>query len=145
MVRSVLLYSPEPDSAVAVALIARGWAVQVATTSDAVEAALAAGGIELVVLDDPPLPAAKDVVALVDACDCVPARLWLSTWPEAPIHSGRLGVDALVLDPSDVDAIVEHADRILAPRPRRRSTGSLFALGSSPGLVPPRRRDDDDA
>jgi hypothetical protein len=67
-------------------------------------------------------------------------RLWLSTWPEAPVHSGRLGVDALVLDPTDVDAIAEHADRVLAPRPRRTSTGNLFAVGSSPSLVPPKPR-----
>lgn len=144
MVRSVLLYSPDPNSGVPDALAALGWQVRVASTPSQVAALLAAGPTELVVLDDPSLPAATDVVALIDASEQVPARLWLSTWPEAPIHSGRLGVDALVLDPRDVEAIAEHAERILAPRPRRRSTGTLFAVGSSPSLVPPRRRSDDD-
>ncbi len=139
MVRQVLLYSPNPASTVGRALIERGWSVQVAATAAECAAALAGSRVELVILDDPPLGAAKDVVAMLDAGAAVP-RLWLSTWPEAPVHSGRLGVDALVLDPTDVDAIAEHAERVLAPRPRRTSTGNLFAVGSSPSLVPPKPR-----
>lgn len=134
MTRVVLLYSPSASPAVRAALVARGWAVQLVSSLAEGKAALGGAAVDLVILDDPSWAQAKEMIAMLDAGPKPVPRLWVSSLPEAPAHSGRLGVDALLLDPSDVDGIAAQAERFIEPRMARASTTPLFAAGSSPAV-----------
>ena len=116
------------------ALTARGWAVTLVSTLAEGKQALGAAGIDLVILDDPSWAQAKEMIAMLDAGPRPVPRLWVSSLPEAPAHSGRLGVDALLLDPQDIDGIAAQAERFIEPRMARASTTPLFASGSSPAV-----------
>jgi hypothetical protein len=94
------------------------------------------GGVDLVILDDPSWEQTKGAVAALDSTlESVP-RIWVSSWPEAPRQSGKLGVDALLIDPEDIPGLVARVSQLLSPRsaPGRATSASLFALGSSPSL-----------
>lgn len=134
MARVVLLYSPSASPAVRAALTARGWAVQLVSTLAEGRDALGAAAVDLVILDDPSWAQAKEMIAMLDAGPKPVPRLWVSSLPEAPAHSGRLGVDALLLDPTDIDGIAAQAERFIEPRMVRASTTPLFATGSSPAV-----------
>ncbi len=97
------------------------------------------GGVDLVILDDPSWEQTKGAVVALDAAlESVP-RIWVSSWPDAPRQSGKLGVDALLINPDDVNELVARVVQLLSPRssPQRLGTTSLLALGSNPAL--PRR------
>lgn len=128
------------------ALAERGWAVRTVATLAEGRSVLGQDAVDLVILDDPSWAQAREMIAMLDASPTPVPRVWVSSWPEAPGHSGKLGVDALLLDPTDVDAVAAQAERFMMPRARRASTASLFASGSSPAVpaAPPRRGDFED-
>ncbi|MEZ4400987.1 MAG: hypothetical protein R3B06_13255 [Kofleriaceae bacterium] len=146
MARVVLLYSPASTSTATVshALTERGWLVQSAATLAECQEALAGGTIDLAVLDDPSWAQARELVQMLEAGPAAVPRVWVSSWPEAPAHSAKLGVDALMLDPTDVDGIALHLERLKPATRTRSTTGSRWALGSSPALHPMAPRDFDD-
>ena len=111
---TVLLYSPRPQGDIdyQMALEAAGFRV--------VRSATVAGcakhleeGIELVVLDDPPWELARGLVALLDVTPLPTPRIWVSSSSEAPTRAGKLGVDALLLEPRDIAAVVAQVRRTL--------------------------------
>ncbi len=111
---TVLLYSPRPQGEVdyQMALEAAGFRVLRSATVAGCAAHLDAG-IELVVLDDPPWELARGLVALLDVTPLPTPRIWVSSSSAAPSRAGKLGVDALLLDPRDIDAVVEQVRRTL--------------------------------
>ena len=132
--RVVLLYASTASTSVQNALVDRGWAVRTVTTLAEGKAAISLGAIDLVVMDDPSWAEARELVAMLDASPALVPRLWVSSWPEAPSHSVKLGIDALLLDPTDVDGIANQAERFFEPRLARANTSQLFAAGSSPSV-----------
>ncbi|MBK9031418.1 MAG: hypothetical protein IPL61_08785 [Myxococcales bacterium] len=134
MARVVLLYSPNGAAPMQAALVARGWAVRTAATLAEGRAAIGDGTIDLVVMDDPSWVQARELIAMLDASPALVPRLWVSSWPEAPVHSGKLGIDALLLDPRDLDGIATQVARFFEPRHSRSGTHPLFAAGSSPSV-----------
>jgi hypothetical protein len=120
-------------------LEAQGYEVVRAGSVQSLTRHLQDGGVDLVILDDPSWEQTRGAVAALDsALESVP-RIWVSSWPEAPRQSGKLGVDALLIDPDDVGELVGRVTQLLSPRssPGRVATSHLLALGSSPIL--PRR------
>lgn len=140
MPRCVLLYSPTGSASVRAALVERGWAVRSAATLAEGRAAIGDGTIDLVIMDDPSWVQARELIAMLDASPALVPRMWVSSLPEAPAHSGKLGIDALLLDPRDVDGIANQVERFFEPRHQRSGTHPLFAAGSSPAVKPPPAR-----
>ena len=69
--------------------------------------------------------------------DPVP-RIWLSSLPEAPANSGKLGVDELLLAPVDSDKLIDRIELLLSPRAVTSSgIHRAFPLGSQLQWNPP--------
>lgn len=112
---TVLLYSPHAamDVDYQPSLEAAGYRVVRSATVSGCSAYLDAG-VDLVLLVDPPWELAKTLVAALDAAPLPIQRLWVSSWSQAPSMAGKLGVDALLLEPRDVDGVVAQVQRTLA-------------------------------
>ena len=138
----ILLYAPRlrEGEDFQGALEAHGYEVVRAGSVQSLARHVQDGGVDLVILDDPTWEQTKGAVAALDAAlESVP-RIWVSSWPEAPAQSVKLGVDALLIDLYDVDALVTRVNDLLRPRSssgRAGSSGPLLAIGSNPSL--PRR------
>ena len=137
----ILLYAPRlrEGEDYQRALEAHGYEVVRAGSVQGLTRHVQDGGVDLVILDDPSWAQTRGAIAALDAAlESVP-RIWVSSWPEAPAQSGKLGVDALLIDPDDVEELVARVQQLLAPRSTHRASTSqqLFALGSNPAL--PRR------
>ncbi len=113
-------------------LEAEGWTVVRAASARGFAAMMKARHVDLVVLDDPPWELARFAVTAMDgAADPVP-RIWLSSLPEAPGHSARLGVDALLLAPIDKPKLVDQVQALLSTRGSMASgSHPTFPLGST--------------
>jgi hypothetical protein len=59
-------------------------------------------------------------------------RIWVSSSSDAPARSGHFGVDALLIDPDDVVAVVARVERILAPRGPVDPPHMFMADGTNP-------------
>ena len=113
---TVLLYSPHAEPAVdyVAALEDVGYRV-VRSATVAGCAPHLDGGADLILLDDPPWELARSLVAALDAAPLPLPLIWISSWSSAPAMAGKLGVDALMLEPRDVAAVVEQVRRTLTP------------------------------
>lgn len=150
MTRTVLLYSPRPPAALDYErpLAANGWRVVRSTTVAGCVAWIEAG-VDVAVLDDPPWELCRGVVAALDAGSRTVPRIWVSSWSSAPSLAGKLGVDALLLDPRDVGAVVAEVARLLAGTPPVATILPLPRAGSrrattTPELHPRNDREHDD-
>ena len=113
---TILLFSPRlrDEHDLQVALESKGWTVVRAASARGFAAMMKARPVDLVVLDDPPWEMARFAMTAMDASPDPVPRIWLSSLPEAPANSGKLGVDALLLEPRDVDGVVAQVRRTLA-------------------------------
>ncbi len=113
---TVLLYSPRARGEVdyQAAIEDAGYRVVRCSTIAGCEPYLD-GGADLVLLDDPPWELARTLVIALDAARLPVARIWVSSWSRAPALAGKLGVDALLLEPRDIAAVVERVRRALTP------------------------------
>lgn len=134
---TILLFAPRLHDATdyQAMLEARGWSVVRAASARSLAVLMKARTVDLVVLDDPPWDLARFAVTALDAMSEPVPRIWLSSLPEAPGHSAKLGVDALLLVPFDSALLVDHVSVLLHPR-MASSSGSQpqFPLGSQPSL-----------
>jgi hypothetical protein len=125
------------------ALRERGLEVLRASSTRSLERHLQDPRVQLVLLDCPSARETERAVAILDGGRSVP-RIWVSSSSDAPMRSGHLGVDALLIDPDDVVAVIASVERFLAPwanvspprhgsvadgtnppRPRPRGTGPV--------------------
>jgi len=127
------------------ALRARGHAVlEVSEVAAAVERARE-GGIDAVVLDS--LDPSRSARALLDSLARLPEPpplILVSSSPQAPELSARLGAAAFVPKPSSPDDIVAAVDRVVGGRPRvllDDEPTSRLDVDRDPIVAP---RDDDD-
>jgi DNA-binding NtrC family response regulator len=131
---TILLFAPRlrDDLDLQAAFEDEGWHVTRAASARGFAAMLKARPADLVVLDDPPWEMARFALTAMDASNETVPRVWLSSLPEAPVHSGKLGVEALLLAPVDVTRVVDTIAALLAPR-SASSSGShrFFPLGST--------------
>ena len=116
---TVLLYAPGGEREVdyQAALEDAGYRVVRSSTIAGCEPYLD-GGADLILLHDPPWELARTLVAALDRAPLPVARIWVSSWSRAPALAGKLGVDALLLEPRDVAAVVERVGRALVPAHR---------------------------
>jgi DNA-binding NarL/FixJ family response regulator len=137
---TILLFSPRlrDEHDLQVVLEEKGWQVVRAASARGFAAMMKARPVDLVVLDDPPWELARFAMTAMDASPDPVPRIWLSSLPEAPGHSGKLGVDALLLAPVDKDKLVDQIETLLFPR-AASSSGShpTFPLGSQLLFNPP--------
>lgn len=137
---TILLFAPRlhDEHGHQAVLEARGWTVVRAGSPRSFGALLQARAVDLVVLDDPTFELVKFAVTAMDAMPDPVARIWVSSRPEAPGESARLGVDALLLAPVDPQRLADHAAALLEPR-AHSSSGShpTFPLGSQVSTTPP--------
>jgi hypothetical protein len=137
---TILLFAPRlrDEHGHQTALEARGWTVVRAGSARSFSALLEARAVDLVVLDDPTFELVKFAVTAMDAMPDPVARIWVSSRPEAPGESARLGIDALLLAPVDPQRLGDHAAALLEPR-AQSSSGShpTFPLGSQLSTTPP--------
>ncbi len=139
---TILLFSPtvRVGGDFETALRARGFEVVRAASTRSLVRHLDAGGIHLVVLDSASWhDTARAVQTLDDARLSVP-RIWVSASSDAPARSGHMGIDALLIDPDDVAAIVASVERFLAPhlQPGESASRVIFAGGTHPPRARPR-------
>ncbi len=93
--------------------------------------------IDLVVLDDPPWELARFALTAMDASPEPIPRVWMSSLPEAPGHSAKLGVDALLLAPVEPERLVGQIESLLSPRTPTGGSHPSFPLGSTLTSVTP--------
>jgi DNA-binding NarL/FixJ family response regulator len=137
---TILLFSPRlrDEHDLQLVLESKGWQVVRAASARGFAAMMKARPVDLVVLDDPPREMTRFAMTALDASPEPVPRIWLSSDPEAPASSGKLGVDALLLAPVDHDKLVDHIEMLLFPR-SAASSGShpAFPLGSQLLFNPP--------
>lgn len=140
---TILLFAPRlrDEAGFGGALEARGWSVVRTSSAHGLATMMKARTFDLVVLDDPSFDLVKFAVTAMDAMDAPVPRIWVSSLPEAPGESARLGVDALLLVPVDASRLADHVAALLEPRVHSRSgSHPTFPLGSQlstpAGLVP---------
>ena len=113
------------------ALRERGYEVLRAASTRSLERWLRDAKVALVVLDCGTNDSERAIRVLNSAAGSVP-RLWVSSSPDAPAQSGRLGVTALLIDPDDVVAVVASVARFLAPRGPVERSHPFLADGTNP-------------
>lgn len=137
---TILLLAPRlrDEHDLQLALEREGWEVVRAATARGFAAMMKARTVDLVVLDDPPWEMACFAVTAMDASPEPVPRIWLSSLPEAPASSGKLGVDALLLAPVDSDKLIDRIETLLSPRATTNSgIHRAFPLGSQVQWNPP--------
>lgn len=132
---TILLFSPrvrgEPD--LQTALEGQGWNVVRAASPRSFSTMLTSRPVDLVVFDDPPWDLVEHAISTLDTVSEPVPRLWLSSAPEAPGQSGRLGIDALLLSPVEHGKLVDHIGALLAPHTASSSgVHRAFPLGTNP-------------
>lgn len=133
---TILLFAPRPAACGLGALLeGEGWRVVLATSARGFAQLMKAEPVDLVILDDPPWELARFALSALEAAEDLVPRVWLSSLPEAPGHSGKLGVDALFLAPVDPRRVIDRARALLLPRaPSSSGSHRFFPLGSNPEL-----------
>ncbi len=137
---TILLFSPRlrDERDLQGVLEEQGWDVVRAASARSFAALMKARPVDLVVLDDPPWELTRFAITALDASPDPVPRIWLSSLPEAPVHSGKLGVDALLLAPADSDKLVDRIEALLSPRAASSSgVQRAFPLGSQLLFNPP--------
>ncbi|HUQ02022.1 MAG TPA: hypothetical protein VM261_05965 [Kofleriaceae bacterium] len=137
---TILLFSPRlrDEHDLQVALESKGWEVVRAASARGFAAMMKARPVNLVVLDDPPWDMARFAMTAMDASPDPVPRIWLSSLPEAPANSGKLGVDELLLAPIDSDKLIDRIEMLLNPRAATSSgIHRAFPLGSQLQWNPP--------
>lgn len=120
------------------ALESKGWNVVRAASTRGFAAMMKARPVDLVVLDDPPWEMARFAMTAMDASPDPVPRIWLSSLPEAPANSGKLGVDELLIAPVDNDKLFDRIEWLLNPRAATSSgIHRAFPLGSQVHWNPP--------
>lgn len=137
---TILLLSPRlrDEHDLQLTLERQGWEVVRAASARGFAAMMKARSVDLVVFDDPPWEMARFAVTAMDASPEPVPRIWLSSLPEAPANSGKLGVDALLLAPIDSEKLIDHIETLLNPRAATNSgIHRAFPLGSQVQWNPP--------
>ncbi len=137
---TILLFAPRlrDDLGHQQVLERRGWTVVRASSPRSFSTLLEARPVDLVVLDDPTYELVKFAVTAMDAMPDPVPRIWVSSRPEAPVESARLGIDALLLAPVDHKRLADHAAALLEPRVHSTSgSHPVFPLGSQLTSAPP--------
>ena len=113
---TVLLYSPRTQADVDYQAALEDAGYRVVRSSTIAGCALYLdGGADLLLLDDPPWELARTLVTAFDKAPLPVVRIWVSSWSKAPAMACKLGVDALLLEPRDVAAVIERVSQALAP------------------------------
>lgn len=137
---TILLFAPRlrDEHDLQLALEAKGWDVVRAASARGFAAMMKARPVDLVVLDDPPWEMARFAMTAMDASPDPVPRIWLSSLPEAPANSGKLGVDELLLAPVDAETLIDRIEALLNPRAATNSgIHRAFPLGSQVHWNPP--------
>lgn len=113
------------------ALRERGYEVVRASSSRGLERQLRDVRVELVLLDCSTSETERACRVLNSLGRSVP-RIWVSSSSDAPERSGHFGVDALLIDPDDVVAVMARVERILAPRGVVEQPHLFMADGTHP-------------
>jgi DNA-binding response OmpR family regulator len=137
---TILLFAPRlrDEHDLQLALERKGWNVVRAASARGFAAMMKARPVDLVVLDDPPWEMARFAMTAMDASPDPVPRIWLSSLPEAPGNSGKMGVDELLLAPVDSDKLIDRIESLLSPRAVTSSgIHRAFPLGSQLQWNPP--------
>jgi DNA-binding response OmpR family regulator len=137
---TILLFAPRlrDEHDLQLALERKGWTVVRAASARGFAAMMKARPVDLVVLDDPPWELARFAMSAMDASPDPVPRIWLSSLPEAPANSGKLGVDELLLAPVEADKLCDRVEALLNPRAVSSSgIHRAFPLGSQLQWSPP--------
>ncbi|HUQ08526.1 MAG TPA: hypothetical protein VM261_38810 [Kofleriaceae bacterium] len=114
-----------------------GYEVMRAATTRSVERCLRDAPVELVLLDCATSDAERATRVLNSLGRSMP-RVWVSSSPDAPMRSGHLGVDVLLIDPDDVVAVMASVTRFLTPRAPVERPHGFMADGTNPARGRPR-------
>lgn len=113
------------------ALRERGFEVVRAASTRSLARQLRDAPVELVLLDCGTSDTER-AIEVLEASGCAVPRLWVSSSPDAPVRSGHFGVDALLIDPDDVVAVIASVARFLAPHGAIESAHPFMADGTNP-------------
>jgi DNA-binding response OmpR family regulator len=119
------------------ALRERGFEVVRAASTRSLERQLRDVPIDLVLLDSGTSETQR-AIQVLEASGCSVPRLWVSSSPDAPVRSGHFGVDALLIDPDDVVAVIARVERFLTPRGAVEAAHPFMADGTNPPRARPR-------